>query len=516
MRSTKATGSKNSPAIIDANTLITGYKKIAVIVNLLVLGIVSFVIVGWILDVSFLKNIFPNSISMKFNTALCFAILSCSSLVQLTFKNNAVKISNILFFTVFAYGIISYSQEIFSYDAQIDQFFVTDFEAIAANQSYPGRMSPVTAICFCLMAVALFRTKPNGKKHQQAAQFLLHIVTLLSFIAIVGYLFSVPALYNLSFHTSMAVLTAFVFFIISISTSLLNSSIGITGLFTGTNIGNVMARKLFLQITIAILFMGFTCLLAYRYAIVNVEFGIALYAVSFIVVSLLLIWKTSNELNNIDLKRTIAENSLSRVERFLDSTPDPIVIVGDQGVIQLVNRQTLNVFGYTKEELIGQKIETLLPERFREKHGNHRAGFFDAPKIREMGSGLDLYAIRKNGQEIAVEVSLSPIKTETAVWVSAAIRDITERKKDEEKVNQLAAIIKSSDDGIISKTLSGVITTWNKGAEKIFGYTSTEVIGKHILILFPPELREEEEILIKNLFDRGYVEQFETTRIKKD
>ncbi|MEV0173534.1 PAS domain S-box protein [Streptomyces sp. NPDC050803] len=213
--------------------------------------------------------------------------------------------------------------------------------------------------------------------------------------------------------------------------------------------------------------------------------------------------------------RTAGATDEERFRSLLEAAPDAMVIVDDTGIIKLVNAQTEALFGYLREELLDHPVELLVPHRFQGHHTRHRAGYSANRQVRPMGAGLELHGLRKDGTEFPVEISLSPLQTPDGLLVSAAVRDVSDRKAAERRINELAALVESSQDAILAKTLDGRITYWNAAAQQFYGYTAEEAIGRHVSFLAPPQCRDEVRALLRRLRRGEKVERFETLRVTK-
>lgn len=212
----------------------------------------------------------------------------------------------------------------------------------------------------------------------------------------------------------------------------------------------------------------------------------------------------------------LARASSELVEAALRLIPDAAILVDASGVIVAANPLAERCFRYPTGGLPGVQVEALVPARVRTRHVRHRHHFAEKPSQRAMGAGLDLWAIRRDGTEFPVDISLTPLNVVGRTLTMAAVRDMTVQRAEWEAEARLAAIVASSDDAMLSMDLNGSLVSWNPGAERLFGHSSQAVLGRSFWRLVPPELRTEVEERMARVRSGLRVEAHDTRRVRAD
>ncbi len=194
----------------------------------------------------------------------------------------------------------------------------------------------------------------------------------------------------------------------------------------------------------------------------------------------------ATRLFGIDIDITERKQAVEQFRLAIEAAPTGMLMIDCVGKIVLVNAQVEKLFGYSRKELLDQQIEMLVPERFRAHHPNFRKAFFRDPKTRAMGSGGELYGLRKDGTEMPVEIGLNPMQTPTGEFVVASIVDITERKRATE---HFRLVLEAAPTGMLMMDEAGTIVLVNAQIEKLFGYPRAELHGRQIEMLVPDRFR---------------------------
>ncbi len=209
--------------------------------------------------------------------------------------------------------------------------------------------------------------------------------------------------------------------------------------------------------------------------------------------------------------------SQQRLAGLVESAMDAIIAVDEAQRVVLFNPAAEQVFGCTAQDALGKPINQFIPARFHEAHHQHIRNFgAHGVTSRRMGALGTLSGLRADGTEFPIEASISHMTVGDKKLFTVILRDVTEKKKAEATIREMAAIVQSSDDAIIGRDLNGIITSWNAGAERLYGYSAKEVIGKPASLLVPPDQGDEERRILVGLRRGETTEHCETVRIAKD
>ena len=467
------------------------------------------VILGWALNILILKQIIPGFSNMVFNTALCFVLLGGALLTtQYTHRKYWNIAYLLLTFSGTLIGVVTLLQFIFHFNAGIDELFVKDTEKVSPTHLFLGRMAFNSAICITIFGSGLLILALKKRTFDLLAQWLFHTVTILSAIALVGYLYGVSLFSSVFYISSMATQTAVLFFVLSIAASLLNPGTGITWLFTGKLIGNQMAKRLFtLMLTMVIIF-GSIRVQTDQYKLFSLEIWISLLAVCFLLMSLVVIWNTAIWLNRIDAGRSEAEAEVKQINAELEKrveersaeyqkseekyrsliehASDAIYVLDSNGCFTDVNASMCKMMGYTRDELLQLKVEAIVdPEELKVDPLPKDFKGAEYSEFRER------QFMRKGGDVFPVEINVKRF-IDDRVLVMA--RDITYRKEIETELRsseqQYKLLFESNPLPLwmVDKATMRVIAA-NDAAANQYGYAKDELPNMEVSTFRVPEDR---------------------------
>jgi len=437
-----------------------GAHRAATLVGWLLVALGMFAVVAWLVGPAWPEDLLPGLFALKVNTAISF--MACG-VALLALCRQTPRVARVAAVFVLALAVATLLQYLTGASIGIDQLLIPDIHS--PDSPYPGRMSPGTSVAFLLAGTAVLLVASETGSWRVVAVEITGLLVLAAGVGgLVGHFIGVASAYTWYSHAEMSYPTSIGF--IAMGSGLLalswgdpRASVADVPLWVPAALCSMvlmldLAALPGVAASIAYVPLVFCSIWfwaahsAFVFAVVGsvlTVFGAVAsppgdVAVSTVAANSVLtigaLWLTAVLV--YDRRRTaeMAQRSEGRVRHIVEAAPTAIVAIDGTGTITLVNSLTEQLFGYGRDELIGKKVEMLVPWRFRYGHAEHRQGYLGDPQARPMGVGRELYGLRKDGTEFPVEIGLSPMETDQGRFVLSTVVDISERREQEQALRK--------------------------------------------------------------------------------
>lgn len=481
-------------------------------------GLLAFVVlIGWQFDVAFLKRPIPGLVAMNPLTGICFILSALASV--LVFSEGTKKNiwgANICLILVFLVGATVLVDLLFNLDLGIDKIIFSDKLSKDLEGNISNNLAPNTAFAFVLYSLSLLSKNNNVA----LSQYLQSVVLLIGYAAILGYLYQVDVYYGLLRHLPMSIHTASFFVVLSISFLLATSNEGVLKNITDSHVGSTLS-KIFFPFALLIPFtLGLIQLNIAWDSFLSIEMTTTLLVLNITIILILVMWFSINRITKDESQREILEGRY-RIQKEQLERSQQLANIGswewdlEHNTITWSN-ELYKIYGL---DPFADRADFKGADQFIHPDDKDAVFRLTVPAYKDKQPfNLTYRVIRKDGEVRIVQEIGEVITNEEGIAevMYGIIRDITDQKIAEEKQMRLAAIVDSSEDAIVGRSIDGIIESWNDGAEHIFGFTAKEAVGKSINMIIPEDLIEEEDEIIKKILQNIPVKAFETKRLHKN
>jgi PAS domain S-box-containing protein len=503
------------------------------------------VLAGWRADVGTLRSVLPGLPPMMPNAAVAFALAGWALGLLGSEPAGARRrwSARTAAGAVALIGALTLAEYLFQWDPGIDRLlFPGSVQALGAG--FTGRPSILAGINFTLFGAALVLLDARSTAGRRVVDLLIAVPVLVSLLAAVGYAYGLTSLYawNSLFPNSPISLVAVVaFLVLGLGMLCARPERGLMRILVGDSGGSVVARRLILAPVAIPLLAGLVVIVFRRPGHFDPEFWGWVFSFLNILIFVLAIWWIAARLHRAENARQEAERALRDAKDLLETRVDErtaelakangrlqasearLRMVTDYARVGLAmldrerrytfaNNAYAELLGLPPEELLGKRVADVLAGVYEgQVRANLDRAFAGERVAYEMGRPAA-------GEERQCAICYEPADTVEGLvtLVVVVITDITESKRAEIASQRLAELVASSDDAIIGKDLDGIVTSWNHGARKIFGYTAAEMVGTPILRVIPADRQDEELFILGKIRSGGSVEHFETLRQTRD
>jgi PAS domain S-box-containing protein len=436
-------------------------------------------VVGWGFGVSWVRTVLAGAPYVRVNAAIGLMVLGAALWPNRRWRRFAAMAGGLAALI----GVLTVVEYAFGVNLRIDELAMRDNMPQVPGWP-PGRMALTSAVCFALLGAGLALSAFG--RAISAIQWLALPVAGLSMGGLFGYVYGVPNAYGLACYMSMPVHVAFAFFVAAMALLFAHPHRGAMRIVIGNGPGGGISRRLLPAALLLPPFFGWLRWQGERLGYYDTAFGLSLFTSANAISFATLIWAVARALDRTDARRTDAERNLRASEEkfraLLESTPDAMIITDREGRMVLVNAQAEALFGYRREELLGEPIENLVPQEVRAGHREHRAAFAAAPEMREMHHSLaGIRGLKKNGEVFHAGIALNAIWTPDGLRVIAVVCDLTVRDLAEAALRESEARFRQLADAmpqiVWTAGPSGDVDYHNQRWYAYTGQTSAESLG---------------------------------------
>ncbi len=429
------------------------------------------VLTGWVIENDTLKTVLPGYISMKANTAIGLFFLA----LALHFYQDSEEYLNskwirtsARFFAslTFLIGALTLAEYLLDVNLEIDELLFTD--PIRPGARFPaGRLAPITAINFIILAVSVFFSANAKPRWQRASQYLIFLAFLISFQALLGYLLGISYTFGAAYYTQMALHTSVLFIILTTGFLYARKNIALMKIATSPTVAGRSTRILLASAVLVPPIVNWVQIRAERAAFIDADFGVLIRVMGSIVFFLVIVWKMANDLYQTEELQNAAENKLmvinaelekrvierteavgkneGKLRAILESAFDAIVGMDQKGLVIEWNPRAEEIFGWSKDQAIGQRMsELIIPERYRQMHEKGLSHFIMTGEGPVLNRSIEISGLKKSGEEFPVELSITPLKIDNQYIFTAFISDISQRKANEIQLKTLNSELEKS------------------------------------------------------------------------
>ncbi|MCM2336694.1 MAG: PAS domain S-box protein, partial [Pseudomonas sp.] len=473
------------------------------------------VLAGWAADLDALKRLSPTLVAMNPATAVLFVLAGTALLVRDRHRG-ATRALAVAIVAAATAKLMAYALDA---SGGVDRWLFAS--RLDAGAGLPNRMAPNTALCFLLVGAALLCVQATTRRGWRPSELLAGLGFMTALLALTGYAYRVDDFVGLAGYIPMALHTAIGLVVLSSGIFMARTDAGMMRVLASPGAGGTLARRLLPALVVVLLLTGWLRLEGERRGLYSTGLGVALYTMTSIVLLGALVWWAARSLDRADRARVaLAEqqrDSEARMRSIIESASDAFIAIDADGRVIGWNAQTETMFGWPRAEALGGLLsDMILPPQHRQAHEDGLRRFAATGEGPVLNKRIEISALRRSGEEFPIELAIWPVWARGQCTFNAFIRDISERRRTEEIQARFAAIVTSSDDAILSKTLDGTITSWNPGAERMFGYRADEAIGRPAAMLLPAERASEEAGILARIGQGERVEHFETVRVTAD